>query len=57
MRERVWVDPFKIGKAAVFQKMANKLSRKKKSDKDRKVPLSFSFYLSLSLSNLFKSFP
>ena len=37
MRERVWVDPFKIGKAAVFQKMAFKLSRKKKSEKDKKV--------------------
>ena len=37
-RERVWVDPFKIGKAAVFQKVANKFSRKKK---EKKVELLF----------------
>lgn len=33
-RERVWVDPFKIGKAAVFQKVAQKLTRKKKDKKE-----------------------
>jgi hypothetical protein len=31
-RERVWVDPFKIGRAAVFQKVAN-IFQKKGKDK------------------------
>ena len=28
-RERVWVDPFKIGKAAALQKIANRVNKKK----------------------------
>lgn len=30
--ERVWVDPFKIGKAAAFQKLSNKMKGKSKKD-------------------------
>jgi len=32
--ERVWVDPFKIGKAAAFQKLSNKMKGKSKKKED-----------------------
>ena len=33
IRDRVWIDPFKIGKTARFQKLSNAVTKRKKSTK------------------------
>ena len=40
LRERVWVDPFKIGKVAVFEKVATRFSKRK-----TKRPVSFDCFI------------